>query len=276
MCSVLSKSPKLCGESSSPHLLQVWALTCTVGLQVQGDVTYSRMGFRCGQARLWACIPMQKLPVSAFYCDVADSRLLQSSNAHRNSTGTNTGCVCGLKPSTDAAVNGGSNNCLLQIRDLFAALLPTAAPPKACPNKCTWSGQSLACCLRPQVGTGTPAPSSRLSHLFPLPCCKQIFQVSKACPATNRPGSMLLLSETHAGAAAVHGGASAAPPKSGDVYTEADWNETSTLENKEGYWVSKASGGQLAHGDVRPADCGGCCVSGANKLQPTMGTMEQE
>ena len=130
--------------------------------------------------------------------------------------------------------------------------------------------------LLPEATSGHrhASPSSRLSHLFPLPCCKQMFQVSKACPATNRPASMLLLSETHAGAAAVHGGASAAPPKSGDVYTEADWNETSTLENKEGYWVSKASGGQLAHGDVRPADCGGCCVSGANKLQPTMGSHE--
>jgi len=39
--------------------------------------------------------------------------------------------------------------------------------------------------------------------------------------------------------AAVRGGKSAAPPRNGSTYTEEDWNETSTVENGEAYWVSK-------------------------------------
>lgn len=30
-----------------------------------------------------------------------------------------------------------------------------------------------------------------------------------------------------------------APPKVGATYSEADWNETSTVEGGEAYWVSK-------------------------------------
>lgn len=38
---------------------------------------------------------------------------------------------------------------------------------------------------------------------------------------------------------AVHGGGSKAPPSKGPLYTEDDFNATSTLENGEAYWLSK-------------------------------------
>ena len=41
--------------------------------------------------------------------------------------------------------------------------------------------------------------SSCVSQLLSLPCCKETFPVMKARPATDRPASMLLLSETHDG-----------------------------------------------------------------------------
>ena len=49
---------------------------------------------------------------------------------------------------------------------------------------------------------------------------------------------------THAEAvllAAVHG-EYAAPPKNGNLYTEEDWNETSSIDNGQAYHLSKASG----------------------------------
>ena len=39
--------------------------------------------------------------------------------------------------------------------------------------------------------------------------------------------------------AAVSKSLSSAPPKNGALFTEEDWNETSTVANGEGYWVSK-------------------------------------
>lgn len=45
--------------------------------------------------------------------------------------------------------------------------------------------------------------------------------------------------------AAVKGSASADPPKNGKLYTEEDWNETSTLE-REAYWVSKVQAERAA------------------------------
>lgn len=39
--------------------------------------------------------------------------------------------------------------------------------------------------------------------------------------------------------AAVLGNESAVPPKNGSLYTEDDWNETSTIKNNEAYWLSK-------------------------------------
>ena len=42
--------------------------------------------------------------------------------------------------------------------------------------------------------------------------------------------------------AAVRGGKSAVPPKNGRLYTEEDWNESSTVANGEAYWVSKTQG----------------------------------
>lgn len=39
--------------------------------------------------------------------------------------------------------------------------------------------------------------------------------------------------------AAVSKSLASAPPKNGTLFTEEDWNETSTIENGEGYWVSK-------------------------------------
>jgi nucleoside-diphosphate-sugar epimerase len=39
--------------------------------------------------------------------------------------------------------------------------------------------------------------------------------------------------------AAVHGNKGKEDPVSGQLYTEQDWNNTSTLDNKEGYWLSK-------------------------------------
>ncbi|DBA93368.1 hypothetical protein WJX79_011071 [Trebouxia sp. C0005] len=41
--------------------------------------------------------------------------------------------------------------------------------------------------------------------------------------------------------AAVLGNESAVPPKNGSLYTEDDWNETSSIKNNEAYWLSKAS-----------------------------------
>lgn len=41
--------------------------------------------------------------------------------------------------------------------------------------------------------------------------------------------------------AAVLGNESAVPPKSGSLYTEEDWNDTSSIKNNEAYWLSKAS-----------------------------------
>lgn len=38
---------------------------------------------------------------------------------------------------------------------------------------------------------------------------------------------------------AVHGGSSKASPSKGALYTEDDFNETSTIENGEAYWLSK-------------------------------------
>jgi nucleoside-diphosphate-sugar epimerase len=46
--------------------------------------------------------------------------------------------------------------------------------------------------------------------------------------------------------AAVRGGKSAAPPKKGLLYTEEDWNETSTVANGEAYWVSKTEAERAA------------------------------
>ncbi len=46
--------------------------------------------------------------------------------------------------------------------------------------------------------------------------------------------------------AAVKGGDSAAPPSAGELYTEQDWNWTSTIENGEGYWVSKTQAERTA------------------------------
>ena len=40
--------------------------------------------------------------------------------------------------------------------------------------------------------------------------------------------------------AAVLGNESAVPPKNGSLYTEVDWNETSSIKNNEAYWLSKA------------------------------------
>ena len=40
--------------------------------------------------------------------------------------------------------------------------------------------------------------------------------------------------------AAVLGNESAVPPKNGSLYTEDDWNETSSIKNNEAYWLSKA------------------------------------
>ena len=116
MCSVLSKSLKLCGESSSPHLLQVWALTCTVGLQVQGDVTYFRMGARCGlpgQARLQACIPVQKLPVSALLLQYCREQALTGQQQHPPQQA---GPAVGSHLCNDAAVNEACSNSCPQIR----------------------------------------------------------------------------------------------------------------------------------------------------------------
>ena len=39
--------------------------------------------------------------------------------------------------------------------------------------------------------------------------------------------------------AAVLGNESAVPPKNGSLYTEDDWNETSSIKNNEAYWLSK-------------------------------------
>ena len=39
--------------------------------------------------------------------------------------------------------------------------------------------------------------------------------------------------------AAVLGNESAAPPKNGSLYTEDDWNDTSSIKNNEAYWLSK-------------------------------------
>ena len=39
--------------------------------------------------------------------------------------------------------------------------------------------------------------------------------------------------------AAVLGNESAVPPKNGNLYTEDDWNETSSIKNNEAYWLSK-------------------------------------
>ena len=39
----------------------------------------------------------------------------------------------------------------------------------------------------------------------------------------------------------------AAPPKSGKLYNESDWNETSSIENGQAYHLSKASKSSLAH-----------------------------
>ena len=41
--------------------------------------------------------------------------------------------------------------------------------------------------------------------------------------------------------AAVLGNESAVPPKNGSLYTEDDWNETSSIKNNEAYWLSKVS-----------------------------------
>lgn len=46
--------------------------------------------------------------------------------------------------------------------------------------------------------------------------------------------------------AAVRGGKSAAKPKNGKLYTEEDWNDTSTVANGEAYWVSKTAAERLA------------------------------
>lgn len=43
--------------------------------------------------------------------------------------------------------------------------------------------------------------------------------------------------------AAVLGNESAVPPKSGSLYTEDDWNETSSIKNNEAYWLSKVQCG---------------------------------
>ena len=39
--------------------------------------------------------------------------------------------------------------------------------------------------------------------------------------------------------AAVLGNESAVPPKNGSIYTEDDWNDTSSIKNNEVYWLSK-------------------------------------
>ncbi|KAL3150817.1 hypothetical protein ABBQ32_000577 [Trebouxia sp. C0010 RCD-2024] len=41
--------------------------------------------------------------------------------------------------------------------------------------------------------------------------------------------------------AAVLGNESAVPPKNGSLYTEDDWNDTSSIKNNEAYWLSKVS-----------------------------------
>lgn len=46
--------------------------------------------------------------------------------------------------------------------------------------------------------------------------------------------------------AAVHGGSGIAAPAQGGVYSEADFNSTSTVENGEAYWVSKTKAEQVA------------------------------
>lgn len=42
-------------------------------------------------------------------------------------------------------------------------------------------------------------------------------------------------------AAAVLGNESAVAPKNGSLYSENDWNETSSIKNNEAYWLSKVS-----------------------------------
>ena len=46
--------------------------------------------------------------------------------------------------------------------------------------------------------------------------------------------------------AAIKGNNNAAPPKNGALYSEVDWNETSTVEAGEAYWVSKVKAEKLA------------------------------
>ncbi|PSC68689.1 diaminohydroxyphosphoribosylaminopyrimidine deaminase [Micractinium conductrix] len=46
--------------------------------------------------------------------------------------------------------------------------------------------------------------------------------------------------------AAIKGNANAAAPKVGTTYSEADWNETSTVEGGEAYWVSKVQAEKAA------------------------------
>jgi nucleoside-diphosphate-sugar epimerase len=44
----------------------------------------------------------------------------------------------------------------------------------------------------------------------------------------------------------VKGNVGAQPPLNGTLYTEADWNETSSVESGEGYWASKTQAEKLA------------------------------
>ena len=57
--------------------------------------------------------------------------------------------------------------------------------------------------------------------------------------------------ETHC-VAAVLGNESAVAPNNGALYTEDDWNETSSIKNNEAYWLSKVP---LKHVDSCTAKC---------------------
>jgi nucleoside-diphosphate-sugar epimerase len=63
-----------------------------------------------------------------------------------------------------------------------------------------------------------------------------------ASAAKARPARVILTSSC----AAVKGMNNPAPPSNGPLYTEADWNETSTIESGEAYWVSKVQAERAA------------------------------
>ena len=74
-----------------------------------------------------------------------------------------------------------------------------------------------------QVGKPPAMPKSHGGKPAPAHCCCSAAQPDSVC----RP-------------VAVHG-EYAAPPKSGKLYNEDDWNETSSIENGQAYHLSKAS-----------------------------------